>query len=451
MNALERRATFSLAAMYALRMFGLFMLLPVLPLLATELAGSTPQLIGLALGVYGLTQALLQIPFGLLSDHIDRRQVITAGIFLFVAGSVVAATSDSILGVILGRALQGSGAVAAAIMALLADLTSEEQRTKAMAAVGISIGVSYMVAMVLGPILGAALGLQGLFWFVAFLGMATLPVLWHFVPSPRVSRPHRDAIAVPSQIFTALVDPNLWRLHLSIFLLHALMVSNFLVLPGLLRDLSGLPMGRHWLVYLPVMIGAVALMVPMVLIAERRGHLKSVFCASVGLLVGTEFWFAAIGNSAVGLVVGLLAFFVSFNCLESLLPSLVSRGARLDGKGTALGVYTTAQFLGAFVGGVGGGWLVGVGPVWVFIIAGCISLVWLGVVLGMPTPRMLLTRLVNLGNIRQEQVAAFARRIAALPGVAEVVVLADEGVAYLRVDKDSFDASALSEITQTAT
>ncbi|HHH39361.1 MAG TPA: MFS transporter, partial [Sedimenticola sp.] len=269
MTATERRAATGLALIFALRMLGLFMILPVFALLAADLEGATPQLVGLAIGAYGFTQAILQIPFGLLSDRIGRKKVIAAGLLLFAAGSVVAAEAQDIWQVILGRALQGSGAVAAAIMALAADLTREEHRTKAMAMIGMSIGLAFAVSMVAGPVVGHWLGLSGLFWTTAGLAFLGLVVLFTLVPNPAVIRFHRDAEVQPSRFSSVLRNPDLLRLDFGILSLHAILTATFVAVPLALREYAAIPTFKHSYIYLPVMAASVLFMVPLVIIAER--------------------------------------------------------------------------------------------------------------------------------------------------------------------------------------
>lgn len=447
MNPVERRATVALASIYALRMLGLFMLLPVLAIYAETLPGSTPLLIGLAVGVYGLTQACLQIPFGLLSDRIGRKPVISAGLLLFALGSVVAALSTGIAGLLIGRALQGAGAVAAAIMALLADLTREEKRTQAMAIIGMTIGASYMVAMVAGPALAGVMGVPRLFLLIAVLALLVQIVLWRLVPNPLMVRHHRDTEFTPGNIAPTLTDPRLWRLDLSIFLLHLVMTANFVVLPGVLTGEAGLPVAHHWYVYLPVMILAVIAMVPLVIVAEKYRKLKPVFLAAIALQLFAEGLLYEGGDHFPVLVAGLWLYFVGFNVLEALLPSLVSRSAPVTQKGTALGVYSTAQFLGAFAGGALAGYASGLwGAQGVFMAAGVILAVWLIPALTLQPPAHLLTRSYNLGNITADRAAEIGGRLGQLAGVAEVQMISEEQLIWLRVDSREYDEARTMEL-----
>lgn len=381
MTPLERRTVSSLALLYSFRMLGLFMVLPLLALYAVDLPGADPFTIGLALGVYGLSQAVLQIPLGWLSDRVGRKPVIIAGLLIFALGSAVAATADSIYGVVAGRALQGMGAIASTIMALVADLTREEQRTKAMAMVGMSIGMSFAVALVLGPVVAAAGGLDAVFWFTALLAVAGISIVALLVPTPETGLVHRDVGARQGLFAKTLRDANLMRLNFAVFSLHFILMALFLLVPGLLLDVAGLERDRHWLVYLPALLLSIAGMVPMMILAERKGRLREMFRLAIVLLVVAMALMAGT-DYAPAVYVGMCLFFVGFNYLEATLPSLVSKMVFTGGKGTALGIFATCQFLGAFAGGAVGGWLMKTAGSWA-MVAFCIALaaMWLAVFL----------------------------------------------------------------------
>jgi len=443
----EQRAAAGLAGIYALRMLGLFLILPVFAVQAQSLAGATPLLIGLAIGAYGLTQALLQIPFGLLSDRIGRKPVIFAGLVLFALGSVVAAMSDSIQGVLIGRVLQGSGAIAAAVMALTADLTREEVRTRAMAGIGISIALSFALALVLGPALAHWVGLGGIFWLTAALALGGILILALVVPTPDHTSVHRDAEPVVGQLGGVLRNRELLRLDFGIFCLHLSMTSLFLVVPLALRD-HGLPVGHHWWIYLPVLILSMAIMVPFIIQAETRGRMRPVFLGAVLTLatamMGLYFFAAGTGIAVVAL--WLVPFFTAVNLLEASLPSLISKMAPAAAKGTAMGVYSTSQFIGAFCGGALGGW---VHQVWgengVFLLAAVVVLIWFAVAWPMGNPGRLSNLVIRIGA--GADVSSLQQGLLAVPGVEEAVVVSEEGLVYLKVDNGRLDSARLQEFS----
>ncbi|WP_459874549.1 MFS transporter [Halomonas shantousis] len=441
----ERRAIIGLASLYASRMLGLFMVLPVLALYAADLADSTPLLVGLALGGYGLTQAILQIPFGLLSDRLGRKAVIGAGLLLFLIGSVVAAQATTITGVIIGRCLQGSGAVAGAIMALLADQTREEVRTAAMATIGLSIGVAFAIAMVLGPLIADPFGLAGVFWFTALLAVVSMVVLWRLVPSaPR--RAHRDVGLDRSQLRATLGRADLLRLDFSIFSLHLILTACFVALPFRLEAL-GIPAAHHGWVYLPVMGLAFLGMVPLVIIAEKYRKMKSIFVGAVAAMTLILLGLGELAEQRWTLFGLLWGFFVVFNLLEATLPSMISKLAPAGAKGTAMGIYSTSQFLGAFLGGVLGGALAQhVGRDAVFLGAALLAAVWLLVVWSMPAPRHLSSEIVALDEQAMSGLDVLLDRVASVKGVEDVMVVPEERVVYLKVDRQLLDNEALARV-----
>jgi predicted MFS family arabinose efflux permease len=443
LNTQERRAAAGLAGIFALRMLGLFMILPVFALYAHDLAGATPLLVGLAIGAYGLTQALLQIPFGVLSDRIGRKPVIYGGLVLFALGSVIAASADSIQWVIIGRALQGSGAVAAAITALAADLTRESVRTRAMAAIGISVALSFAAALVLGPVLGDLIGVAGIFWLTGGFALMGMVLLGWVVPSPEGSATHRDAQPVLGQLGGVLRDGRLLRLDAGIFLLHLTMVSLFVVLPLTLID-AGLPAARHWQIYLPVVLVAIVLMVPFIIAAERGGQVRTVLLGSAAALMAALLGFALLHASLWALAVLLTVMFTVFNLLEAVLPSLVSKVASAGAKGTAMGVFSSAQFIGAFLGGVLGGLAhERFGPAAVYLVGAGAAFVWLLVAATLRPPGQLTVHLLPVGELPEASLPGLRERLLAVPGVEEAVVALDEGVAHLKVDNRRVDWARL--------
>ncbi|MBZ9539422.1 MFS transporter [Modicisalibacter tunisiensis] len=444
----ERRAITGLAGLYATRMLGLFMVLPVLALYAKDLSGATPLLVGVALGAYGLTQAVLQIPFGLLSDRVGRKAVIAGGLLLFMLGSVIAAEANTIFEIILGRCLQGSGAVAGAIMALLADQTREEVRTAAMATIGLSIGVAFAIAMVVGPLVAAHFGLTSVFWLTALLALVSLLVLWKLVPAaPRLVR-HRDVGLDRDQLRSTLSSSSLLRLDFSIFALHSILTAAFVAVPFRLVDVGIQASHQGWY-YLGVMGLAFVCMVPLVIIAEKKRRMKATFVGAVAAMTLILLALGELGHQRWGLLGLLWAFFVVFNLLEATLPSMISKLAPAGAKGTAMGVYSTSQFLGAFLGGVLGGALSShFGYDAVFLGAALLGAVWLAVIWKMPAPRHLSSEVVAIDD-HPDTLDTLMSRFAEVAGVEDVMVVPDERVAYLKVDRQRLDTDALARVAGT--
>ncbi|WP_420589672.1 MFS transporter [Bacterioplanoides sp.] len=441
LSTTERRAVMSLASLYALRMLGLFMVLPVMMLDGQQLEGATPQLLGLAMGIYGLTQALLQIPAGSLSDRIGRKPVIVGGLIVFAAGSLIAANADSVYGVIIGRALQGGGAIASAIMALVTDLTREENRMKAMASIGASIGLSFSVALVLGPWLASMGGLSTIFFITAILAIAGVFVTLFVIPNP-AQLPHRDSSAVLSEVKKQLSNRQLWPLNIGIFILHALMVAIFVAIPLQLKQ-QGLAAEQHSWVYLPVLVVAFILMVPFIIIAEKRRKMKSVVLTGAGIIAVTLF-LMSMANSLWHWVVLLLLYFWGFNLMEASLPSWLSKIAPAGAKGSAMGIYSSMQFLGAFVGGSLGGWILADFNSEILFVGLALLMIFWALIIWRSSPPQHLTsvRLAVNGETSAQQL----KQLMALTGVSEVSLLASEGAIYLKVSAEAFDMKEASAI-----
>ncbi len=376
LNATERRATIGLAAVYGTRMSGFFLMLPMFSLFAEQLPGSTPALAGLAVGIYGLMQALGQIPSGLWSDHIGRKPVIIGGLALFALGSIIAALADHILWVIIGRAVQGCGAVAAAILALAADLTRPEQRTRVMAGIGITIGAAFILSLVTAPLLHAWMGHTGIFWLCAGLAIVAIGIVIRVVPDPAKTQQHHDVIPVPHMIRRVLYQRTLLRLDIGIFALHLILTATFLALPIMLRD-AGLPLAEHTRVYLPILVFSLLGMAPFVWLSSRQIRTQSILSGAVLILSVALCILWQSRNSLITILIGLGLFFLAFNLLEAKLPALISESAPPEAKGTAMGVFTTSQFLGAFTGGLLGGWI----HTWfelsaIFLLSAIIAMAW---------------------------------------------------------------------------
>lgn len=378
MTSHERRASAWLASIFALRMLGLFLILPVFAVHAASLpGGQDAMLVGLALGIYGLTQGVLQLPFGAASDRFGRKPVIVAGLLLFAVGSFVAAFSHDVVTVIIGRALQGAGAISAAVTAFIADSTRESQRTKAMAMVGMSIGLTFALSLVVAPMLYRSIGMDGIFVLTGALALAAIGVvIWAVPPAPAVPV-HAPGVPRMSLLSVAF-EPDLLRLNAGIFILHVMQMAMFVVVPGWLIERGGLALAEHWKVYLPVVLISFVIMAPLLFLGERRGHLRTVFIGSVALLLVVQLLFALQPDGLIPLAGLLLAFFVGFNILEASLPSLISKLAPAEARGTALGIYNTTQSLGLFVGGALGGWVLrGSGAPAVFAVCAGLAVLWL--------------------------------------------------------------------------
>jgi MFS family permease len=377
METLEKRATISLALLFSLRMLGLFMILPVFSPYAHHLSGTTPFLIGVALGIYGLTQGLLQIPFGTLSDYFPRKWIIAFGFGIFLLGSIIAARATSIEGVILGRALQGAGAVGSAIIALLTDLTREENRSKALAVIGIIIGASFFFAMLIGPILNHFIGVSGIFWLTAALALLAIIMVFTVVPTPLHRVTQQSSLPLLQRFRPLLRNPQLISLDIGIFSLHAILMASFVIIPLFLHNLLRAQHG-DWVIYAPTMLLAIVFTFILLAWAEKTHHVKALyFSAIIGLLLST-IWLGFFHQHIWMLINGLIIFFTSFNVLEANLPSLVSRSAPPSLKGTAIGIYSTCQYSGVFMGGLLGGWLYGhTTPATILFACAIIAALWL--------------------------------------------------------------------------
>ena len=440
MNRSERRSVGALAGVFSLRMFGLFLVLPVMALYAAQMEGATPFMIGLAVGIYGLTQALFQIAFGTLSDRFGRKPLIVFGLLVFAAGSVVAAMADTLAGVIIGRALQGSGAIAAVVLALVADLTREQQRVKAMALIGMSIGASFLLALMAGPALDRWIGVGGIFWLTAVLALGCIVVVVWWVPTPRHAAGDPGSRASKDYFREVMANANLLRLDAGIFTLHMVLTAVFVVAPFALVETLGLERDSHWQVYVPVLVGSILLMAPLLILGMRRERTFWVFrLAILIVLVGQCVLFSG-ADQAISLIAGLVCFFVGFNLLEAMLPSLMTRLSPGYAKGTAIGVYNTFEFAGVFAGGALGGILLGLfGSSGVFAFCVLATLMWLLVASTGTTPQLRNSVTLRLDRERDLTSGAIEQGLGALNGVDEVTVLPKDCVAYLRVDESCFD------------
>ena len=445
MSPFEMRASLSLASIYGLRMLGMFLILPVFAVYAERLpGGDNHTLIGLALGAYGLTQALLQLPFGMASDRVGRKRVIYFGLALFALGSFVAASAHSIYWISIGRTIQGAGAINAAVTALVADLTREEHRTKAMAMIGGTIGMTFAASLVLGPALYHLISIPGIFAMTGVLAIVAVAVMKFAVPNPKFSRFHSDAEAVPAKLLGVLRNRELLRLNFGIFSLHAVQMAMFVVMPFALRQTSGLDVNHHWEVYLPVLAVSLVFMVPMIIYGEKKAKLRTVFLASVTMMLAAEIAFIPAINHFWGIVGVMILYFVAFNVLEASLPSIISKIAPTGSKGTAMGVYNTFQSFGLFVGGTLGGYLsYRFGSASVFEFGAALIGIWLLLAARMKPLPAVKNLMFHVPDMSAEQAHRLEQQIAAVTGVTEVAVATEEGAAYVKVDSRRLDEAAL--------
>ncbi|WP_374555848.1 MFS transporter [Aquitalea pelogenes] len=450
MNSLELRASLGLAGIYALRMLGMFLILPVFAIYAQTLHGADNHtLIGLALGSYGLTQALLQLPLGMLSDRIGRKKVIYGGLLLFAIGSFVAAGAHDIVTLTIGRVIQGSGAISAAITALLADLTREENRTRAMAMIGMSIGTTFAVSLVLGPVLAQYIGVNGIFALTGALSLAALVGVWLIIPDPAISRFHSDTEANTKRLPAVLKNPQLLRLNYGIFALHAAQMAMFVTIPFALIKTAGLDKAHHWEVYLPVTVIGFILMVPAIIYGEKKARLKQVFIGAIAIMTAAQLGMALALDSFWQIVMWLGLYFIAFNILEATLPSLISKIAPADAKGTAIGVYNTAQSFGLFMGAAAGGWLyTHFGPAGVFGFTSVLMASWLLASFSMQAPQAVRSVMFHIGEDWQGNPQQLSQQLSALAGVSEAVVVMEDRVAYLKVSQQGWDENTVKQLVE---
>lgn len=445
MTRLELRATWGLSTVFSLRMFGMFMVLPVLTTYGMMLNDANEVLIGIAMGVYGLAQVVFQIPCGLISDRIGRKPLITCGLLIFTVGSIVAATTDSIWGIILGRALQGSGTIGAAIIALLSDLTCEQNRTKAMAFIGISFSITFAIAMILGPIVTEIFGLHALFWIIAILALIGIIITHTIIPRANHHVLNRESSMVIECLSKVLINTQLLKLNAGIMCLHMLLMSSFVVIP-LVMEKAGLAISEHWKVYLITMITSFTTVLPLIIYAEKYQRIKHVFMGCIAILFCSEVFLLLSSHCLWGIIISLQLFFMSFNVMEAILPSLISKEAPAGYKGTALGVYSTCQFIGVAIGGGLSGWLYSMqGPGLVFITGAVLAALWFFISATMKDPLYINSLRITLSELAAKDLD-LKRRLQAQPGVMEVLVLSEERSAYIKVDTKQTSRSQLESL-----
>ena len=447
MSSFEIRAGLSLASLFGLRMLGLFLILPVFAVYAPQLrGGDNHALVGLALGAYGLTQAMLHIPMGMASDRYGRKRVIVSGLVLFALGSFVAAYAADIYLVILGRCIQGAGAISAAVMALAADLTREQHRTKIMAMIGASIGLVFALSLVAAPVLYRWSGMRGIFELTGALAAGAILIVTRVVPPEPTENLDLSRRVQAATLGEVLRNPDLLRLNFGIFALHGMQMAMFVVVPVALVSDGALPLAEHWKVYLAVIGGSFLLMLGPMFWAERAGKLKAVFLAAIMVMLAVQAASLLWLSSLAGISLILLGFFLAFNLLEAMLPSLVSRVAPVSARGAAIGVFNTAQALGLFAGGAAGGALAQhYGAVSVFVFGSALAALWLLIAAPMRIPGPVARREFRLVKAAADP-SMLRAQLVRLRGVRDAVVVPERGVAMLTFYPDTFDENAVTRL-----
>ncbi len=445
MSRQELKAVLAIALLYVIRMLGLFMVLPVLPLIGPDYVGGTPMAIGLALGIYGLSQAILQIPLGLLSDRFGRKPVIYAGLTVFVVGSVVAAFATSIEVIILGRLLQGCGAISSSLLALVADVTRTENRTKAMAIVGISIGSSFGISLVLGPLISGTFGLSGVFGITALAGVAGIFVLALAVPTPTVmSYPSNGRLAL-DKLRGVLLDANLMKTTLGVFMLHYLLMSAFLVFPEVLER-AGFAPAEHYQIYFWLLLVTFIAMGPFMWLSEKPGFGRYLMLLMIVAFAVSQYMLANVVTTM--LIIAMMGlFFMAFNLLEVILPAFVSRIVHAGERGTAMGVYSSCQFFGAFMGGLVGGWLLEKWDISMLVyVNASFCVLWFLVALGLNGFEHFASVTYEIEAEDNRSADQVVKELLSLSGVVEVALVEEERVAYLKVDSAIWNEDSLCTV-----
>ncbi len=440
-----------------IRMLGLFMVLPVLPLATPGIEGATPFLIGLAIGIYGLSQGILQIPFGMLSDYLGRKQVIALGLALFVLGSFVAGQADGIYGLIVGRFLQGCGAIAGTLMALMSDLTRVDQRSRAMAVIGMAIGGSFGLALVLGPLISGSFGISGIFNITGILGIVGLLLLFWLIPSPRVMSVNLDSTVEGGRLAAVASDLALWRINISVFCLHFLLVSAFSVFPRMLNAVGAVSGSEHAFHYLVLLLVSFVLVAPFIWLVDRVRDIRPILLTMVALCLLSFFLLSAPAPSApastsvyLTIMIAIILFFMAFSLLEVVLPAQLSKLSGAGYRGTSMGVYTSCQFLGIFAGGLVSGWILSNADTSALMYANiALGVLWFGICIGFPKLGRVGSRTIRFSNLRGLSPKDSVEALLSVTGVIDAVIIESEQVAYLKVDEQVFEDGYLHQFVGT--
>ena len=441
MNRQELRTSIAVGLLYLIRMMGLFMVIPVLPLAGDEFELSTTLLIGFAIGIHGLTQGLFQIPFGMLSDRVGRKKIIVVGLVLFTVGSSVAALAENVYWLIIGRALQGCGAIASTLLALVSDLTRLEQRTKSMALIGAAIASSFGLALLIGPILFNQYGAKSIFVFSAVSGLIGLWILFAIIPSPLIHSSNLDLKFQLMDAKRAVSSFSLWRLNISTFILHYLLISGFCAFPLLFDSTNQIQRDHHSYYYLLLLFASLISISPLIYFSDRISNTKIVILTMIGLCILSCFLLSQT-QSFYSVLFGVGLFFSAFNLLETMLPSEVGRIAPAGLRGTFIGFFMTSQFLGFFFGGIIGGWVLMHSDISSLMLANMlVGLAWFILILGTPGSKNLGSRVIQLNGFSEKPAKEVLKELLSARGVKDVVLIEEEQVAYLKVDQEQFDDS----------
>ncbi|UDG79164.1 Inner membrane transport protein YajR [Candidatus Ecksteinia adelgidicola] len=447
MTALERRTTFGLSVILSLRMFGIFMVLPALTTYGMYLNGANKVLIGIAIGVYGLCQAIFQIPLGFISDSIGRKPIIIGGLIIFMFGSIIPIINHSIWGVILGRALQGAGTITSSVMALLSDLIREQNYTKAMAFIGINFGIIFTLSIVLGPIITHIFNIHTLFLISASLAFIGIILTLVIVPSSISNKRllNRNTNIMCDNFLKVLKNKRLLKLNFDIMCLHVLLISIFIALPFSIEK-AGLNVSEHWKIYLVTMLISFIIMIFVIIYAEKYRHIKQVFIGSIAILFFSETLMWLPGNHLWSVITGIQLFFIGFNIMEAILPSLISKESPLGCKGTAMGIYSTSQFIGVAIGGIFGGWLYHLkGTVLVFILGSILSFVWMYISRTMKEPSYFSSLKIKLSSLTMKS-TILESYLKNQPGIKEVIIIPEEDSIYVKVDVKKVNRSQIEKL-----